>query len=168
MLYDVTRRAWWQARRTAPLFVLSAASTGLLATMTTTAVLAVVDRGFAERSVAQVRILGFVVAAVTALKLLTELAAFRYLRDAELTDRRRSALLLRRDLWLPVQVRVFLGAVGGVVLPIVLASGASASTVPAVAIGCVAAALLLVGGELLERHHFFRVAVAPRMPGELH
>jgi hypothetical protein len=109
-----------------------------------------------------------VVAAVMALKLATELAAFRYLRDDELTDRRRSALLLRRDLWLPVQVRVFLGAVGGVVLPLVIASGGSATTVPATAAGCAVAAVLLIGGELLERHHFFRVAVAPRMPGELH
>ena len=168
MLYAVTRRAWWRARRTAPTFVLSGLVTGLLATMATTAGLGRVDDGLAVAAVAQLRPLALVVAALVALKLASELADLRHLRDADLGDLRRSAILLRRDLWLPVQVRLFLGAVGGIVLPLVLAAGTSVRSLPAALPGAVAALVLVVGGELLERHHFFRVAVAPRMPGELH
>lgn len=168
MLYAVTRRAWWRARRTAPMFLLSGAATGLLATMTTTAVVAALQAGYVAVAVAQVRALGAAVAAVVAVKLAYEVDDFRHVRGPGFGDLRRSAILLRRDLWLPVQVRLLLGVSGGIVVPLAVSAGASASSVPTVAAACVVAVVLLVGGELLERHHFFRVAVAPRMPGELH
>ena len=168
MLYAVTRRTWWQARRTVPLFVLSGAGTGVVSTMAATAVLAAVDPGFASTAIAQVRGFAVVAAVVVALKLVGELSVFRHLGDDELNDLRRSAILLRRDLWLPVQFRIFLGLLGGVVLPVAVAAGGSAAAAPLVAGACMVSAALVVGGELLERHHFFRVAVAPRMPGELH
>ena len=80
-------------------------------------------------------------------------------------DRSRSVLLLRRDLGNQTQVRFLLGATGGVLLPLGLAAAATASA--GAALVAVLALVLLVGGELIERHQFFRVAVAPRMPGEL-
>ena len=168
MLYAVTRRTWWRARRTVPTFLLSGAASGLLATMATTAVLAGFDLAYAGVAVDQLRRLGVVVAIVVVGKLATEIAAFRHLRDAELTDLRRSAILLRRDLWLSVQVRLFLGVAGGVVLPLGIAAGATSATTAPVAVVSAVAAALVIAGELLDRHHFFRVAVAPRMPGELH
>ena len=167
MLYAVTRRAWWRAVRTAPLFLLSGAVTGALATMATTSAIAAFDQGYVAAAVDQTRVLGVLVTVLATAKLLADVAPFRALRDREETDRRRSALLLRRDLWLSMQVRLFLGAVGGVVVPLAVALGASTSTTHVVAPASGVALLLLVGGELVERHHFFRVAVAPRMPGEL-
>ena len=168
MLYAVTRRAFWRARRTAPLFLLSGAATGLLATVATTSVLAAFVPGLRDEAAVQIRMLAVAVAALTMAKLVADVAPFRHLRDADENDHRRSALLLRRDLWLPMQVRLFVGALGGVVLPVILAATTSATAPsPSVAVTACVALVLLVGGELLERHHFFRVAVAPRMPGEL-
>ena len=168
MLYAVTRRTWWRARRTGPVFALSGLATGLLTTMAASSVLAVVDPRSAAAAIDQVRLLAVLVALVVTLKLGHEVSVFRHLGDGELTDLRRSAILLRRDLWLPFQARLFLGMIGGVVLPVAVAAGASVPAATTVALACVVAVVMVIGGELLERHHFFRVAVAPRMPGELH
>ena len=137
-LYAFTKRTYWSAGRTALTFVLSAAATGLV----TTAV--------ARPS------LGGAAAALAGVKLLRELAFFRHLRSAPSSDHRRSALLLRGDLWGSVQVRHLLGWLG---VAFALAPTPQATLV---------AVVLIVAGELIERNHFFQIAVAPRMPGELH
>lgn len=168
MLYAVTGRTWWRARRSWLTFTFSGAATGALATLTATALLAAVSPGtnYAAAAVSQRRVLGAVVAVLTASKLVGEVAVFRHLRSPERSDFHRSALLLRRDLWGQFQLRLLFGAAGGVAVPVVLASMAGPTTAGVAAAGVVAL-VALVAGELIERHLFFRVAVAPRMPGEL-
>jgi DMSO reductase anchor subunit len=60
-------------------------------------------------------------------------------------------------------IRVALGVVGGLLLPILLLAG----VVPAAWPLAGAALLLCVLGEMLERHLFFVCEAAPRMPGGL-
>lgn len=169
MLYAVTGRAWWLARRSALTFGLSCMATGALATMTATAVLATMsaDTELAAAAVPQRGVLGLVVAVVMLVKLAREVAVLRHLRSDDWNDMRRSALLLRRDLRGQFQLRFVLGVPGGVLIPLVLAA-TSGPVTAGHAIACVFALAMLLGGELVERHLFFRVAVAPRMPGELH
>lgn len=158
LLYAVTRRSWWAARRTLPTFVLSAAATGALGTLTVVLCTGARDAG-------GLRSLGVVTTVAGLAKLVNDglpILAFRAGAD---DDRSRSVLLLRRDLGNQTQVRFLLGATGGVLLPLGLAAAASASA--GAALVAALALVLLVAGELIERHQFFRVAVAPRMPGEL-
>ncbi len=158
LLYAVTRRAWWRAGRSVQTFTLTAASTGLSVTLATGLVLGSVAAG-------DVGVVGFALAIAATAKLTNDLLPLLHVRTPIVTDLQRSAHLLRRDLWSPTQLRVLLGALGGIVIPLVLAFGRATGGVAASA--ALAAFALLVGGELIERHHFFRVAVAPRMPGEL-
>lgn len=157
-LYAVTRRSWWRATRTAPLFALSGLATGTLVTMTTAAV---------TGGAALVRTLGLAVAALVIVKLVVDLLPLRHGRAAELSDRKRTALLLSRDLAGEMQLRVLAGGIGGIVIPGIVALSTDGATSPGVVAACSIALVLLTAGELIERHHFFRVAVAPRMPGEL-
>jgi Fe-S-cluster-containing dehydrogenase component/DMSO reductase anchor subunit len=167
LLYGVTRRAFWRARRTGPLFGLSALATGTMATMATTTVIAVLDGRSAPEGIALVRALAPAVVVAVVAKLAVELAPLLRLRSADDSDLRRSALLLRRDLWPALQLRLLLAMAGGVVIPAGLALDATPAATAAAAVAAVVGLTLVVAGELVERHHFFRVAVAPRMPGEL-
>jgi Fe-S-cluster-containing dehydrogenase component/DMSO reductase anchor subunit len=153
MLYAVTRRAWWAAPRTALTFALSAAVTGGAAVLATAAV-----RGGSRPSV-PVAALGTGVAVVALLKLIADLLPLRRGRHDVVTDLDRSALLLRRDLNDPLFLRTLAGLAGAA-----FALAAAWSAAPVLAVLALA---LLVGAELVERHLFFRVAVAPRMPGAL-
>jgi hypothetical protein len=82
-------------------------------------------------------------------------------------DLARSALLLRRDLRGQFVARLVLGVAGGVAIPLALGLLTAGNPDGRVIAAAVIGTALLVGGELVERHLFFRVAVAPRMPGEL-
>jgi formate dehydrogenase iron-sulfur subunit len=158
LLYAVTRRAWWAVRRTLPTFVLSAAATGALGTLS---VVLLTGAGDADGF----RVLGLATAAAGLAKLVNDAAPILTFRAGADDDRNRSVLLLRRDLGNQTQVRFILGVIGGVVLPAAL-SGTHRASVGASMVA-VAALMCLIAGELVERHQFFRVAVAPRMPGEL-
>ncbi|HUP84411.1 MAG TPA: DmsC/YnfH family molybdoenzyme membrane anchor subunit [Acidimicrobiales bacterium] len=156
MLYAVTGRAWWQARRSSVTFAMSGVATGALATMATSGVVSPAAPSGA---------IGATVILVMSAKLAREGAVLRHLPVGVGSELQRSALLLRRDLWGQFQLRCLLGGLGGIAIPAVVLASRDRSIASATA--TVAALLLLVGGELLERHLFFRVAVAPRMPGEL-
>ena len=157
-LYAVTQRAWWRASRTVPTFALSAAVTGLAAALATALVAG-------SPPAATIRALALASAAAAVLKLANDLAPLAGRRGPVVTDLQRSSLLLRRDLGNLTLGRVLVGTAGGIVLPVGLATAAVDGVGPAAA--AVTAVALVVAGELVERHQFFRVAVAPRMPGEL-
>lgn len=158
LLYAVTRRAWWATRRTLPTFALSGAATGALGTLTIVLLTGAGEAG-------GLRLLGLAAVGAGMAKLVNDVAPLLAFRAAADDDRSRSVLLLRRDLGNQTQVRFLLGAVGGVILPAGLAAAATESG--GAALVAVLAFGMLVAGELIERHQFFRVAVAPRMPGEL-
>src|SRR5690606_24974199 len=107
-------------------------------------------------------------AAVASAKLAAEGAILRHLADRGLTPLKRSALLIRGALGRVAVARLALGIAGGIALPVTIAT--SARWMPAVALGASAilSAVLLVGGELLERFLFFAAATRPRMPGGGH
>ena len=157
-LYAVTGRAWWRARRSSVTFMLSGLSTGGAATLATTAWWAA--PGMATRRLA------VAVVVLTAVKVLREATDLLHARRAA-SDLERSALLLRRDLWSAVQLRVLLAGIGGVVIPLAIAAAVAPDAI-VLAASATVATVVLVAGEVVERHLFFRVAVAPRMPGDLH
>jgi len=77
-----------------------------------------------------------------------------------------------RDLERPTLARFLCGGVGGIVIPgltlMVLPEGlAGGGFSPGLRASAVAALLLLLAGELLERYLFFKAAPASRMPGGL-
>ena len=148
MLYAVTKRTWWRPLRSTATFVLSGTITGGTATCAWLAATGATDIG---------RTIGLLVAAATVVKLVADVSVLRHGRTGGTTDLSRAALLLRRDLWERFQVRILLLAVGGALIP-AIAQHPAALTL---------ATFLVVGAELIERNHFFMVAVAPRMPGEL-
>ena len=85
------------------------------------------------------------------------MSVLRHVSAGGSTDLSRAALLLRRDLWDGFQLRVLLLATGGALVPGAIRHPAA----------LVVATVVVVVAELVERNHFFMVAVAPRMPGEL-
>ena len=148
MLYAVTRRTWWRPLRSTTTFVLSGAITGGTATCAWLA---------ATGATGIVRMIGLLVAAAAVIKLVADLSVLRHRRAGGTTDLSRAALLLRRDLWDGFQLRLLLLSVGGAFLPVTVRHP----------VALVVATSLVVSAELIERNHFFMVAVAPRMPGEL-
>jgi DMSO reductase anchor subunit len=100
----------------------------------------------------------------TAVKLAGELAFFRHLRDAQHSERKRSARLMRGPLGAVTWLRFAAGGVGGLVLPLVLVSGVRAGLAPLLTVAIV---VLVLAGEMLERRLFFSAVASGRMPGTL-
>jgi hypothetical protein len=92
-------------------------------------------------------------------KLLWELTVFTYLKDREWTDMKRTALLMLGALKLATIPRFICGAIGGVVLPALVAFNLLP---PVFALGILPFSL---SGELLERYLFFAAAIPHKMPG---
>jgi formate dehydrogenase iron-sulfur subunit len=166
MIYIVTGKRWWRARETVPKFVLTAVAAGtafILAVATIAA--GITDAGVAVLTSAAPLLL--VVVGATVLKLAGELAMFRHLRDREMTELRRTALLLRGDLERWTAARVAAGVAGGVLLPLVLFAswGQPRPSMPASVALALIMVVLVAAGELLERWTFFTAVSSPRMPG---
>jgi formate dehydrogenase iron-sulfur subunit len=162
MLYQVTRRAWWSGARTAVKFTMTAAILGLGTTLAIFVTVSALGAELPSR-VAIVKTLAEALAAAVTVKLLAELSVLANLRDKQLGELKRTALLLKGPLQGWLWSRVVLGLLGGVVLPLALPGLASSGG------ACAAAALFAVAvlacGELLERALFFRAVSAPKMPG---
>lgn len=92
-------------------------------------------------------------------KLLWELAVFLHLSEPGWTSMKRTALLMSRALKRVTIARFICGALGGVVLPVLLLFG---TTVPVGVVGILVFSLL---GELLERYLFFTAVIPLKMPG---
>ena len=94
-----------------------------------------------------------------------EARVFRHVDDQDPTPLKKAALLLRGDLAVFGAVRFNAGMLGGMLLPILwLYRGVGGA--PGWDLGLALAALVLVlAGELLERFLFFTACVPPRMPG---
>ncbi|HXU80626.1 MAG TPA: DmsC/YnfH family molybdoenzyme membrane anchor subunit, partial [Polyangia bacterium] len=171
MVYAATRRAHWRGSLTGPRFfattLLLGASAVLMVSLVTAGAL-----GGTEQSARLVRALFLVVMAASGGKLLCEASVFRHLKGKRHTVGKRVALVMIRDLERPTLARFLCGGVGGIVipglalmvLPEVLAGGGFS---PGLRVAAVAALLLLLAGELLERYLFFKAAPASRMPGGL-
>jgi Fe-S-cluster-containing dehydrogenase component/DMSO reductase anchor subunit len=171
MIYQKTRRPFWNGPATATRFLLTTVVLGLAAALFATVVRILVFSGTSSATdIAQVARLEFppLILAV-ALKLLFEAALFLHLQNRQLTPLKRSALLLTGDLAKAAKWRFALGAIGGLALPgfwLALADPQSAN--PAMlSVLIVGQFAMLLAGELCERYLFFTAAVAPSMPGGL-
>ena len=148
MIYVDTRREFWRFANTAPRFFGSAVILGLAGALP---------------APGAPRALGFALAAATFLKLVFESRALSPLHDESdgpPTPARRTALLLTGKILRPVgELRAGAAILGGILLPLLVATGQA----PAAA-GWPALGLALLG-ELAERYLFFRAVIAPKMPG---
>ncbi len=172
MIYVDTRRPFWNAAFTGGKFVLTAAVLGIPTALFISLVGAGVDGALTVKAVMSSyggTLCRWVIVAVAA-KLVFESAIFLYLRQRQHTPLKRTAMLLAGELSMTVLIRVFFGAVGGVVLPLILigegAFTSQAGFQPAF-VGIVTLLMigLLTAGELIERYLFFTASVAPKMPG---
>lgn len=111
--------------------------------------------------------LGVIVA--SGAKLLWDAAIFRHLLSRKMTALKRSAMLMRGELFSITLARYCLGLLGGVLLPLLLLQNLPLENSPDALIRFAAlTGMLFVSclfGELLERHLFFSACTAPRMPG---
>ena len=174
LIYAVTRRAWWRASRTGVVFSASALLTGA-ATMLAVSVVSAAATDSLGDTVGLVRVLVGVVVVASVVKLAVELSVLRrrHLPDPSrpLTpaamELHRSARLLSDELAPQFTRRVMGGAIGGVILPlIVLATVSSAAPpIPAAVLLALTSLTLVVVAELGERRLFFLAMAGPRMPG---
>jgi Fe-S-cluster-containing dehydrogenase component/DMSO reductase anchor subunit len=154
MVYHVVRRPLWRASRSGSRFGMTSLVTGLAGS------LAVMTSSGASR--ASVREVCAALAVMMVAKLAFEAAVLFQLRDIRLTSLRRTALLLVGPLRRTSLLRLGLGILGGLVLPLavaVLGAGRGAALLASLTFGVV----LL--GEFAERFLFFASVVRPKMPG---
>ncbi len=171
MIYVFTRRECWNWTRVVVRFVLTGALLGV-ATVWLSVLLAMLVRPaepVGQWLGDQGSVLCHALIGITAVKLIWEAAIFRHLLSRHMTPMRRSARLLCGELSNTTMARFALAMIGGLLMPLMLAS-----KIDGVLDGnglvefTVAAALLVVAcvvGELLERYLFFAACAAPRMPG---
>jgi DMSO reductase anchor subunit len=138
MVYETTQRECWRLWHVGPKFLGSTVVLGC-ATLSLVA---------PDARIAQLWM------AATVLKLALEAGELRHLRSRRHTALKRRAILLVGDLGRLTGLRLALGLIGGVLLPL------RPELAPL-------AFLLTLAGELIERHLFFVAAAAPRMPGAL-
>jgi DMSO reductase anchor subunit len=166
MLYKVTQREWWSGGRTTFKFFLTA---GVLGTATTSLTYgaAALWLGTSADVQGTIRMLCWLLMALTGFKLVGEATVLLHGYDRKLGELKRTALLLRGQLLKQFMARLGVGAVGGLLLPLLLTSSMEqlSPTGQLVFLAASAAALLL--SELLERMLFFKALSAPKMPGAI-
>ena len=153
-IYAVTGRTWWRGDRTSGRFGFTTLATGLAVAL----VAAVADADPMARALASL------LALVTPVALLAQVAVLRHRWDAMDSDLGRTAALLTGALRRPFTVRLSACVVGGMVAPLIVL------VVPSGLVGAIVAAVglvALVTAELFERWLFFTAVAGPRMPGAL-
>ncbi|QDV35733.1 DmsC/YnfH family molybdoenzyme membrane anchor subunit [Tautonia plasticadhaerens] len=158
MVYHVTRRPAWTGGRGVLRFAGTVAVLGLAARLSCRA-----WEGTPPAALPWVALAALVLGKVAAE---SELLDHRDRSGVDLLG--RSSRVIRGPLAGCWKVRVTLGLIPGVVVPLTLA-GLGPGAVPGVA-SCLSAIALagLIAGELLERFLFFAAASRPKMPGGLH
>jgi formate dehydrogenase iron-sulfur subunit len=103
------------------------------------------------------------------IKLTWEASIFRHLWSTRMSPLKRSALLMTGDLSNATLARFALGALGGAILPTMLAGDAAVLSDGAGLVQFVVLTAFIftacLAGELLERYLFFAACAAPQMPG---
>ena len=174
MVYDYTKRDFWNGPATAGRFFLTTAVLGLAAAWLPLLIVAAGSdaelAGAAIDRYGAILCRGLVVA--MAAKLLFEAALFRHLASRSTTSLKRTAWLMTGALSNVTMARFAAGLLGGLAMPGLLLL----SRVPAPPgqgqdlVFAVLVAMLFVAclaGELLERYLFFAAVASPRMPGTL-
>ncbi len=161
LIYAATGRRFWRLDRTAREFAATAVATGAA-----TATVVLVATAEPAAIVSPARTLALLAAAATTVALVADavLVGPGARRDADLA---RSARLLAGPLGGANLAQAAWRAVGGILLPLLVAGLLTEPQParPAVVAVAVAALVVLVRGELLRRSLFFRAMASPRMPG---
>jgi DMSO reductase anchor subunit len=172
MVYVDTGRRFWSFPLTAAKFFLTSLVLGLPVVLLISLAAAAWSDALTARQVMELygRELCWGVLAAASVKLLLEASIFLHLRDRRHTPLKRTALLMTGPLDMATIKRFFVGAVGGVALPLILA-GEEVLAAPHnyspqfLGLATLLMLSLLLAGEFLERRLFFAAAVAPKMPG---
>jgi len=166
MLYKVTHREWWGGGRTTFKFFLTALVLGTATTSLTYGAVAV-WLGRCAHVQGTLLQLSWLLIAVSSLKLLGEATVLFHLYDRKLGELKRTAILLRGQLAKHFVARLAAGALGGVVLPLLLLGSIDqlSGTGQLIFLSASFGAVLL--GEVLERMLFFKALSAPKMPGAM-
>ena len=160
MIYVATQRECWSFGSTAGRFYLTTAVLGLGTLWLTTSLSG--GDGRTEMN----RALCTALMTITAVKLLSEAAVFRWLWTPTMSSWKRSARLLVGPLAEVTMARFACGLLGGIFLPMIARHQIGASPEGhAQAMVVVTASIALLAGELLERYLCFAGAASPRMPG---
>jgi len=164
MLYKVTQRQWWGGGRTSFKFFLTA---GVLGTATTslTYVGAAFWLGNGGAVQGTVRTLCWLLIALAGFKLLGEATVLLHLYDRKLGELKRTAMLLSGQLAKQFATRLVAGALGGVLLPLLLLASMEQLNAQGQLVFLAASFCTLLAGEVLERMLFFKALSAPKMPG---
>ena len=163
MLYQVTSRRWWGPARTTLKFGLTTAVLGGATTVISLLLASTIEGSLAEAS-PLVAVLAKLVAATAVFKLLSDAAVLLHLRDRQLGELKRTALLLVGELGRDALLRVVFAAIGIFFALVLGANVASLDASTALTLAGLSWLALLVG-ELFERGLFFRGLSAPKMPG---
>ncbi|HYU16106.1 MAG TPA: DmsC/YnfH family molybdoenzyme membrane anchor subunit, partial [Candidatus Acidoferrum sp.] len=161
MVYVATRRPHWSAGETGPRFL---GTTLLLGAATAIAARSTVAGPAIELAVQPAGTL-WLIYATAALKIALEVRALSHARDPRVSALTRRASLMLGPLRTVTAARLVAIAVGGLLVPMWLASGAPAPG--EIRLAACAMLLFLTLGELLERILFFSAAPASRMPGAI-
>jgi Fe-S-cluster-containing dehydrogenase component/DMSO reductase anchor subunit len=164
MVYAATLKRFWSFAHSAMRFFATTAVLGLSATLA-----AAVTACAAQASVALAGARPLCIALIVAMafKLGYELGLLGHLRDKQQSELKRSALLLTGELSLLLRWRVAAGAIGGLVLPLLLLLRLPDTLAELEVTLALAALVTVLAGELLERALFFAAVSSPRMPGAL-
>lgn len=161
MIYVKTRREFWSPPQAFGKFIGTVLLLGAAAAFTTSA--------FHGSSKAYITTAAAFVAFVTLIKLAFEQRILKYLVDAETpmqTPLNKTARLLAGELNRFLRLRIAIGVIGGLVLPMIAVGGIATGSAMNAFVAASALALCLVG-EFLERYLFFTAVVTQKMPGGL-
>ena len=166
MVYQVTRRPFWDHPMTTIKFFLTTAITGISSTLLVTIIVSLTAGMNIFSLMENFGKMSFeVLAVLTAVKLLSEASIFRHLREREWTSLKKTAFLMKETFSLVTFWRFALGAVGGIILPFYLQFSYSSLEKNMIGWIAVFVCLLSLIAEFLERYLFFRAVVPLKMPG---
>lgn len=166
MVYKVTQREWWGGGRTSFKFFLTAGVLGTAFTSLTYGAAALWLDTSADVQ-GTIRVLCWALMALTGFKLVGEATVLLHGYDRKLGELKRTSLLLRGQLLKQFVARLGVGAVGGLLLPLLLTASMSQLTASGQLWFLTSSAGALLLGELLERMLFFKALSAPKMPGAI-
>jgi formate dehydrogenase iron-sulfur subunit len=167
MLYAVTRREFWRLAYSGPRFLGTCALLGVSLTLLVWSAAARFGAPVPGRTVAG---LCRALLAASVFKLLLDASVFTHLQSTQVSDLKRTALLMWGELAPLTRLRFAFGIVAGLALPGLLLSHLDATAERlSLSNGALALAALsclgLVAAELCERSLFFMAAASPKMPG---
>jgi hypothetical protein len=171
MIYVFTQRECWSPVRVGMRFVLTSALLGVAAVWLSILVstLAVPSAALLALVAQSGPILCWTLVALATAKLTWDGAIFRHLWLRKMTPLKRSALLMAGELSNVTLARFALGALGGVILPAMLAGETATlhDSLELIRFGVLTGLLFAacLAGELMERYLFFTACASPQMPG---